>query len=39
MTNPELFLEALLAADDASQLLLETVTRIKKQSIQLGLVN
>ena len=39
MTNPELFLEALLAADDASQLLLETVTRIKKQLIQLGLVN
>jgi hypothetical protein len=37
MTSPELFLEALLAADEASRLLMEIVSRIGKQASDLEL--
>ena len=37
MTSPELFLEALLAADEASRLLIEIVSRIRKQAFDLEL--
>jgi len=37
MTSPELFLEALLAADEASRLLIEIVSRIRKQASDLEL--
>ena len=37
MTSPELFLEALLAADEASRLLMEIVSRIRKQASGLEL--
>ena len=37
MTSPELFLEALLAADEASRLLMEIVSRIRKQASDLEL--
>ena len=37
MTSPELFLEALLAADEASRLLIGIVSRIRKQASDLEL--
>jgi hypothetical protein len=37
MTSPELFLEALMAADEASRLLIEIVSRIRKQGSDLDL--
>lgn len=37
MASPELFLEALLAADEASRLLIEIVSRIRKQASDLEL--
>ena len=37
MTSSELFLEALLAADEASRLLIEIVSRIRKQAFDLEL--
>jgi uncharacterized protein YutE (UPF0331/DUF86 family) len=37
MTSSELFLEALLAANEASCLLMETVSRIRKQASDLEL--
>ena len=37
MTSPELFLEALLAADEASRLLIDIVSRIRKQVSDLEL--
>ena len=38
MTSPELFLEALLAADEASCLLIEIVSRIRRQASDLDLL-
>jgi len=37
MTSPDLFLEALLAADEASRLLIEIVSHIRKQASDLEL--
>jgi hypothetical protein len=37
MTDPDLFLEALQTAKEASQMLIETVTRIRRQADQLHL--